>query len=166
MREASCIQPWHHPTRITAHRSLLVARGGEVFATLLTGQFREAEPGAEVAIEDDHTAAGFRALLDYLYTDELAFDDTCIIDVMRLAKYYQLERPYNHCVRHCRQQIGMSNAVGWFIQADQYGLDDLRESAFRFVGSNFRRIRSEHKESLKPLSEHPELMMEVMMEAM
>ena len=102
----------------------------------------------------------------YLYTDELDFDDNCVIDVMRLSHEYRLERPYNHCVRHCRRQISIANAVSWFIQADQYGLDDLRDSTFKFVARNFRTIRSQHKDSLTQLGQHPELMMEVMMEAM
>lgn len=151
--------------KITAHRCLLVARGGEYFSRLLMGEFREAEPGVEIPIET-HTAAGFKALLEYLYTDEIAFADECVIDVMRLAQEYLLDRAYNHCVRHCRRQISTANAVGWFIEASQYGLDDLRNSAFKFVTQNFRRIRSDHKESLQQLAHHPELMMEVMMEAM
>ena len=152
-------------TKLTAHRCLLVARGGEYFSRLLTGEFREAEPGAEIPIEG-HTAAGFRALLEYLYTDELAFPDESVIDVMRLAHAYRLDRPYNHCVRHCRRQINTANAVGWFIEANQYGLDDLRDSTFKFVSRNFRKIRTEHKDSLRQLGQYPELMMEVMMEAL
>ena len=53
----------------------------------------------------------------------------------------------------------------WFIQADQYKLDDLRESALRFVARNFRRIRAEAKPTLLPLQEKPALMMEVMLDA-
>jgi len=152
-------------TKITAHRCLLVARGGEYFSRLLTGEFREAEPGVEIPIED-HTAAGFKSLLEYLYTDQLAFADESVIDVMRLAHKYQLDRPYNHCVRHCRRRISTANAVGWLIQAIQYGLDDLRASTFNFVARSFRSIRSEHKDSLRQLVQYPELMMQVMMEAL
>ena len=69
-------------------------------------------------------------------------------------------------MRHCRRQINTANAVGWFIEANQYGLDDLRDSTFKFVSRNFRKIRTEHKDSLRQLGQYPELMMEVMMEAL
>ena len=48
---------------------------------------------------------------------------------------------------------------------DQYKLDDLRESALRFVARNFRRIRTEAKPTLLPLQENLALMMEVMLDA-
>ena len=84
---------------------------------------------------------------------------------MRLAHEYQLDRPYAHCVQHCRRELSTANAVGWFIAADLHSLDDLRDATFGFVARNFRKIRSDHKDSLRQLGQHPELMMEVMMDA-
>lgn len=108
-----------------------------------------------------------RALLDYLYTDQLDFEDAVLVDLMRLAHRYGVERLYGHCVRHSALQITTSNAVGWFIGAhDEHGLEELQESTFSFISRNFRRIRSEAKQSLQQLAKHPELMMQVMMGAM
>jgi sugar lactone lactonase YvrE len=151
--------------RITAHRCICAARC-EYFSTLLTGQFREgSDRSTEVPVEEA-SATGFRALLDYLYTDQLDFEDAVLVDLMRLAHRYGVERLYGHCVRHSTLQITTSNAVGWFIGAHEHGLEELQESTFSFISRNFRRIRSEAKQSLQQLAKHPELMMQVMMGAM
>ena len=75
----------------------------------------------------------------------------------------QLERVYNHAVRHCHHNISVQNAIPWFIQADEHKLDELREMSFKFIARNFRRIKAEAKETLMLLKDKPELMMEVML---
>ena len=112
------------------------------------------------------TSGAFKELLGYLYTDALRFKDEHMIDVMRKAKEIQLDRVYNHAVRHCHKSISVKNATMWFIQADQYKLDELREMAFKYVARNFRRIRAEARATLLSLQDNPTLMMEVMLEAL
>ncbi len=45
--------------------------------------------------------AAFHALLRYVYTDKLTFDDTLVVDVLRKAMKLELTRVYKHCERRC-----------------------------------------------------------------
>ena len=56
-------------------------------------------------------------------------------------------------------------AVQWFLQADTHDLDELREITKLFVVRNFRKIRTVNRASLRPLGEHPALLMEIMLDA-
>jgi hypothetical protein len=49
------------------------------------------------------------------------------------------------------------------VQADEYAIEGLRESALRYLTRNFRTIRAEASHTLAKLLEKPELMAEVMM---
>jgi sugar lactone lactonase YvrE len=147
--------------RITAHRNILAARC-TYFRVMFSSGMREAQRGNDIVIQDTSPAA-FRALLLYLYTDELAFDDTLLVDVLRKAKELELTRVYTHCERRCERELSTQKAVLWFVQADEYALEGLRESALRYLTRNFRTIRAEAPHTLAKLLEKPDLMAEVMM---
>ena len=55
---------------------------------MLAGGFREAGSGSPVDIKGT-TAAAFRALLAYFYTDELQFSEADVVHVMAKAKEIQ-----------------------------------------------------------------------------
>jgi hypothetical protein len=124
----------------------------------------EAQQGGSDIIIQDISPAGFRALLLYLYTDELAFDDTLLVDVLRKAKELELTRVYTHCELRCQRGLSAHNAVLWFMQADEYALEGLRESTLRYLTRNLSKIRAVAKDTLAKLAvEKPMLMAEVMM---
>ena len=166
--------------RIHAHRAILVGRS-DYFRAMLTSGFRERreeEGGSDLGKrqrEDavkareipilDTTPEAFKALLRYLYTDELEFADEHLIDVMRKAKEISLERVYAYAVRRTRRQISMHNVVDWFVKADKYGLEDLRSATLRFLTRNLRQVKAQARQSLQVLSDKPNLLMEVMLEA-
>ena len=75
--------------RVKGHRAILVARS-EYFRTMLTSGFSEGQGATtEIPIRDT-TPGAFRALLRYLYTDQLHFADEHLVDVMRKAKEISL----------------------------------------------------------------------------
>ena len=75
--------------RVKGHRAILVARS-EYFRTMLTSGFSEGqEATTEIPIRDC-TPGAFKALLRYLYTDQLQFADEHLVDVMRKAKEISL----------------------------------------------------------------------------
>ena len=67
--------------RIPAHRTILAARS-TYFRTMFSSGMKEAQDGNDIIVQDTSPAA-FRAMLLYLYTDELAFDDSVklLVDV-------------------------------------------------------------------------------------
>ena len=81
--------------RIPAHKNILAARS-TYFRVMLFSGVIEAQGGSDIIIQDT-SPAGFRALLLYLYTDELVFDDTLVVNVLRKAKELELTRVYTHC---------------------------------------------------------------------
>ena len=149
-------------TRVHAHRIMLIARS-DYFKTMLTSGFSEGQ-AHQIKIGDT-TPEAFRAILRYLYTDELNFTDDLLVDVMRKAKEMQLERVYNYSVRRCRRGIGVHNCVAWFVKADAYGLEELRSATFGYLSRNFRQVKAQARRTLQILSDKPHLLMEVMLEA-
>jgi hypothetical protein len=168
--------------RITAHRAILVSRC-EYFQRMFLGSFREGTAGGEGSAEraglaaaeateaaaqmrevliGETTPEAFRALLNFLYTDRTEFDDALILLVMRKAKEIALGQVYAHCVRHCRRNISLNNAMMWFVQAHEFGFDVQRAAALSYIGRNLRQIREQAPHTLGAVGEHPALMMEIL----
>ena len=162
-------------TRIMANRAILIAQS-EYFGAMLNSGFREGqgprakrartsggEAGTEITISDT-TPEAFKALLRYLYTDELRFADELLVDVMRKAKEISLERVYNHCMRQVAGKMSVHNAVGWFVEADEHGLEDVRAAAFGFLARNLAQVKTQASETLEMLADQPRLTMQLMLE--
>ena len=117
----------------------------------------------QVAVETC-TASAFRALLRYLYTDQLDFNDDIITDVMQLAHQYDIRRVYAHCVRHMTRNLAVNNAVQWFIQAHELNMVDPRQRALGFIARNWRKIKAEASSTVELLRKHgdPGLLMAVL----
>jgi hypothetical protein len=109
------------------------------------------------------TPSAFKALLRYLYTDAFEFEDKDILSVMRKAKEYQLDRLYSHTVRYCHDNICEENVVNWLIDADEFGLEELRASALEFLALNFGAVRSLDGGGSLALLNGSHLFMEVML---
>jgi len=146
--------------RITAHRALLVTRS-DFFRGMLKSSCREAQPGAIIQIGET-TAAAFRKVLAFLYTDTLELDDDVVIDVMCKAREYDLTRAYNICMRYCIRGAQSSNAVSWLLKADEAQLGELRAEMLRYIQRHFCTIRAEAPGMLAGLRANPDLMFEVM----
>ena len=69
---------------VTAHRAILAARCA-YFRTMLSSHFQEGQ-GTEPIRIGETTPNAFRAILRYIYTDELKFDDEDVIHVMRKVR--------------------------------------------------------------------------------
>ena len=171
-------------TVIHAHQNIIAARS-QVFATMLkdgpqddqchmsSGHWANPASDSALGCEDtdkdvavlDTTPVAFQqALLRYIYTDELKLDDMILIDVLRLAKAYQIERLHRYCVATCKSTIRVDNAIPWFIQAHNHFLVDLPKATSQYVVQSFRKIRSQARDTIDLLLDYPELMLEVMVD--
>ena len=74
---------------------------------------------------------------------------------------WQEWRVFAYCLRYCKVNLAPPNAIAWLVEAASYSLDELRDVASAYVAHNMRRIRMVARSSIQQLSEHPELMMDV-----
>ena len=128
---------------------------------MLTSSFQEGQHDAVVTIGDT-TPSAFRAVLRYLYTDDLVCDEESVVDVMRKAREYDLRHLLVLCTRYCTDKLAPPNAIPWLVQAEEHQLGELRELAMAFVEREFRRIRMVAKDTLPILTENAALTLEVM----
>ena len=128
---------------------------------MLTSSFQEGQHDAVVTIGDT-TPSAFRAVLRYLYTDDLVCDDESVVDVMRKARECDLRHLLVLCTRYCTDKLAPPNAIPWLVQAEEHQLGELRKLAMAFVKREFRRIRMVAKDTLPVLTENAPLTLEVM----
>ena len=81
------------------------------------------------------TPQAFRALLRYLYTNELRFADEQLFDAMRKAKEISLDRVYIYIARRVRQSMSLHNVVGCNLDHYVVGSPTTRWSGATLVGS-------------------------------
>lgn len=148
--------------RIQAHRCILAARS-QYFATMFASSFREAQANAPVHVKDT-SAAAFRSLVKYLYTDELTFNDADVVHLMQLAHRHDDMRMYRRCESHVRHKISVSNCVPWLLLAHEGGPETLRQlllrSAARLLQSNM--VQRHAAGTIQALRGFPGLMVEVL----
>jgi hypothetical protein len=122
--------------RVPAHRAHLSARW-EYFRTMFSAGFKEGD-SAEIHIEGTSSVA-FKALLKYLYTDNMEVDDAVLFDLARLNDQYQVERLHNHCLHQLFNGITVHNAVMRMVQAHTASSDEgpmwakLKSTTMRYV---------------------------------
>jgi hypothetical protein len=148
--------------QIMAHKGILAARS-LYFSTMLRSSFQEAQPGALVEIQDT-SAAAFKNVLQFLYTDKVLCDDVDVIQTMRLAHRYEIFKVYSECKSRITRDINASNCIDWLLQASEHGLTDLRgvlvRSVARYLQGNT--IQRESGHAIQRLASHQELMQEVL----
>ena len=141
---------------LTAHRALLCARS-EYLNTMLRSGFEEQQSG-HITIEDA-SAAEFRVMLRYLYTDQLDLpscstsvaDNQLLLGVLRLSHRMCLDDMHQRTLAVCKGTLRSETAIWWLSQADQHGLADMRAQAVTYVAQSFSTIRRTAAETLKQL---------------
>jgi DNA-binding beta-propeller fold protein YncE len=94
--------------RIHAHRGLLSARC-EYFRSMFSARFLEGDSG-EIHIKGTSSEA-FKALLNYLYTDNMEVDNAVVFDLVKLCDQYRVERLHNHCLHQLLNGIIVSRGI-------------------------------------------------------
>jgi hypothetical protein len=124
--------------------------------------FRVGDDG-EIYIEGT-TSAAFKALLKYLYTDDLEVDDAVLFDLAKLCDQYQVERLRNHCLHQLYDGITVQNAVRRLVQAHTASGESgpswgkLKSATMGYVTRNFKEIWCDARGTLENLDRyHPEL---------
>jgi hypothetical protein len=113
-------------------------------------------------------SAAFKALLKYLYTDNVEVDDAVLFDLAKLRDQYQVERLHNHCIRQLSKGITVQNAVMRLVQAHTACSEgpmwgNLKSTTMRYVTHNFEEIRCNAMATLELLERgHVDLFKQVL----
>jgi DNA-binding beta-propeller fold protein YncE len=154
--------------RVPAHRGLLSARC-KYFKSMFSAGFKEGD-SAEIHIKDT-TSVAFKALLKYLYTDNMEVDGAVLLDLAKLSDQYRVERLHNHCISQLFKGVTLQNAVMRLMQAhtasgEQGGAmwAKLKGTTMEYVTSNFKEIWCNAAATLELLDrEHPELYKQILL---
>ena len=120
--------------------------------------------GSMVKVEG-HSPAAFRALLSYLYTDEVRVEPELLPAVLMVAGQYLATELHSVALRMALRCLGMHNAVSWLVTAHMHPehLAGLKPPALKLVVEQYDEcmqfLADEGGEEM--LVAHPELHLEV-----
>jgi hypothetical protein len=125
--------------------------------------------GGEIHIKGTSSAA-FKALLKYIYTDDMEVDDDPVLfELAKLSDQYRVERLHNHCLHRLFKGITVHNAVMRLVQAHTTSgegamwVNQLRSTTMSYVTHNFGEIQRNAMATLVFLAcEHPRLYEQVL----
>ncbi|KAK3120689.1 hypothetical protein QOZ80_9AG0692100 [Eleusine coracana subsp. coracana] len=131
-------------TTVAAHRSILAARS-PVFMAELFGPMKENAASAWVRV-DDMEARVFKALLYFVYTDEMPDEeegeDKVVMaqHLLVAADRYSLDRLRLMCEDRLCRLVDVSNVGTVLALAEQHECQGLNKACFRFLlsGSNLK----------------------------
>ncbi|TRY71737.1 hypothetical protein TCAL_08154 [Tigriopus californicus] len=136
-------------TRFRAHRFLLALRS-PVFETMFFGSL--VEQSNEIVVPDV-TPAAFKAMLLYIYTEKVSFQD--IVNVWHLwyaARKYMLEGLEDICRRHLKMRLNPKNVLDTYLYAENYGDTQMLYECLKLIDRNAQSILNSSKCSTLPLS--------------
>jgi sugar lactone lactonase YvrE len=152
---------------VHAHRGLLSARC-EYFRSMFGAGFKEGDSSADIPIKGTSSAA-FKALLKYLYTDNMEVDDAVLFDLASLCDQYRVERLFNYCLHQLFKGITIQNAVMQLVQVHTASGEGnamwgkLKSATMEYVTRNFKEIWYNARATLELLDrEHHELYVQIL----
>jgi hypothetical protein len=106
---------------------------------------RRATTPSEIPIEGTSSAA-FKALIKYLYTDNMEVDNAVLFNLAKLCDQYRVDRLYNHCLHQIFKGITVQNAIMRLMQAHTTRGEGpvwakLRTTTMSYVTGNLEGIR-------------------------
>ncbi|EAZ15530.1 BTB/POZ and MATH domain-containing protein 1 [Oryza sativa Japonica Group] len=125
--------------KFDAHRSVLAARS-PVFKAQLYGRMRESTTRGAIRI-DDMEEEVFRAMLTFVYTDDLPEmkqqDEAAMAQhLLVAADRYNLERMKLICEHNLSKHIDTDSVVNILVLAEQHSCHMLKEACLKFLRSS------------------------------
>eukprot|EP00240_Pyramimonas_obovata_P001278 CAMPEP_0118957570 /NCGR_PEP_ID=MMETSP1169-20130426/62173_1 /TAXON_ID=36882 /ORGANISM="Pyramimonas obovata, Strain CCMP722" /LENGTH=485 /DNA_ID=CAMNT_0006905657 /DNA_START=271 /DNA_END=1728 /DNA_ORIENTATION=+ len=147
--------------RLPAHRFVLASRC-EYFRSMFSEGFQE-RGSTEIKISEGISAAAFKALLNYLYTDCMDVEDGLLVEMVKVCDQYHVVRLRDHCMRRLNENITEHNAISWLVQAHTLeGAKMVKQSLLTGVALKWRKIVCHANSTLRLLDEHPSLYKEIL----
>jgi len=120
---------------IPAHK-VVVAAASPVFRAMFFGALKEKDT---VSIIDCGVEA-FNVMLEFIYTDKVNLTEGSIIEVLYLAKKYDLEGLYDYCVKFITKNLSRQNVVDFYHGLVQLAETELVDKCLSFMDFNGHHI--------------------------
>ena len=149
---------------IPAHVVILETKS-DYFRIMFAASMAEANGG--VVQVEGHSPAAFRALLSFLYTDEVRVEPELLPAVLMVAGQYLATELHGAALRMALRCLGTHNAMAWLITAHMNleHLAELKAPSLKFVVEHYDECMRVCSEGGDPGEElllaHPDLHLEV-----
>eukprot|EP00898_Chlorokybus_atmophyticus_P003444 jgi/Chlat1/40/ChrspC234757S00921 len=120
--------------RFQAHKAILMMHS-DVFRCMFQSGMREAEVG-EVELKD-MDAAAFVAVLQFMYSGQLAVPAESAVDVRVIADRLQVDRLVAFCDSYLASAVNDKTCCDLLIKATYYGMKDLEQECLLHIVSSF-----------------------------
>lgn len=119
--------------------SLILSAASEVFDKNFYGQFEKPSIDKPLVVEiPDGTPAGFRVLLEYIYSDRADLTVDNVTSVLYLSKKYLLTNLYQHAVQFLVQLINASTVLQILPMSELF--EELQERCLEVFDKNAKKL--------------------------
>eukprot|EP00190_Bangiopsis_sp_CCMP1999_P006927 CAMPEP_0198723364 /NCGR_PEP_ID=MMETSP1475-20131203/881_1 /TAXON_ID= ORGANISM="Unidentified sp., Strain CCMP1999" /NCGR_SAMPLE_ID=MMETSP1475 /ASSEMBLY_ACC=CAM_ASM_001111 /LENGTH=539 /DNA_ID=CAMNT_0044484463 /DNA_START=20 /DNA_END=1639 /DNA_ORIENTATION=+ len=126
--------------KIPAHRSVLRCRAGH-FRALFSANMRDSD-GSETILPEEFTKPALLECLRYIYTDEANITDDNCIDILRLAKFYNISGGlFQLCENVLFDGVDVSNAASMLYLSSWYASASLKRRTVQFILDNLAEVQ-------------------------
>lgn len=104
-----------------------------------------------------------KEMIAFIYTNKLGEIQGIEQDVIEIASKLEVDGLADACVSKLQENLSVASAVDFLILGQQNGLEKLKETSLSFIARSLTQVRQH--ESWKKISNHPELMLEILSHA-
>ncbi|CAH1774599.1 unnamed protein product [Owenia fusiformis] len=123
--------------QLKVHKALLAAVS-DYFRSMFTGGMLESKQ--DFVELKDTSVSGVEAVLDFIYTGELAINIECVNDILATASLTQVEDALKLCELFLQDALDPYNCLEVLNIADVYNLEDTKQHCQQYITGNFERI--------------------------
>ncbi|XP_055703434.1 BTB/POZ domain-containing protein 3-like [Phlebotomus papatasi] len=126
--------------KIPAHRHVLATTSASFYEAL----YERPNPPPEIEVTDVEEVY-FRALLRYMYCDELNINSENSFELLRLSLRFGIRHMETQVVEFIEQSLSTDNVLEVFQQSTVLGCQSLREKCYRIIEWTIREILATDK---------------------
>ncbi len=122
---------------ISAHRNVL-ATASPYFKAMFSGKFRETR--SKVVPMHGVTAAGLKAIVEYIYTAKIEITDENVEEILPAAHLMQMNDIVEKCANWMTDKMTEINCFSLLKMAEKYNIQSVESAVHDFVVGNFAYI--------------------------
>lgn len=122
----------NNDAKIPAHRKLLSILS-TVFRAMFDGNWAEAQQSVHIK---DSTYSRFSEFISYFYTNHVNIDKNNAVDLLYLAKKYDIEDVAVHCKAFMTQNMSAFHVLDWLDCSIKFDFVDLLNECQTFISNN------------------------------